>query len=155
MIYKGSRDGDNINSFHKRCDNKNNLLFVIETQNKTKFGFFTLNGYKYTNKKNNLIKDSNMFLFKFINNNKNIKFYKNINNDVALYYNFSSIIELKGNNHNILYIPNNFFQENNYVYTSKKESSFNLIEDFELNNGYEKFLLRDIEIFQALFKMND
>ena len=68
-----------------------------------------------------------MFLFKFINDNKNIKFYKNKNNDVALYYNFSSIIELKGNNHNILYIPNNFFQENNYAYTSKKERSFNLI----------------------------
>ena len=33
LIYKGTRDGDNINSFHKRCDNKNNLLFMIETQN--------------------------------------------------------------------------------------------------------------------------
>jgi len=36
-----------------------------------------------------------MFLFEFINDNKNIKFYKNINNDCGLYWHHSSIIELK------------------------------------------------------------
>ena len=155
LIYKGSRDGDTINSFHKRCDNKNNLLFVIETLNKTKFGFFSLNGYKNLNDKNNWIKDINLFLFKFSNDNKNITFYKNINNDCGLYWHHSSIIELKEKDKLILYIPNNFFHVNNFGSTCRKDTSFNITEDFELNNGFEKFALKDIEVFHVIFKYDN
>lgn len=153
LIYKGSRDGDNINSFHKRCDNKNNLLFMFETQNKTKFGFFSFNGYKGIEEKGSLIKDINMFLF-YINNN-HIKFYENSKNEFYLYWNPSSLIELKNNDKKVFFIPDKFFEVNNYGFADFKDISFNNSKNLELNPIDEKFVIKDVEVFQILFKNNN
>jgi len=144
LIYKGTRDGDNIHSFHKRCDNKNNLLFMIETQNNTKFGFFTFNGFT----------TKNIFLFKLLKDDKSINFYENINNEFILTWNPSTILEIKGKKNEIIYIPDKFFIENNFGRTSIKDNYMNVTDTFELNNGIEKFLVKDIEVFNIIFKNN-
>ena len=144
LIYKGTRDGDNINSFHKRCDNKNNLLFMIETQNNEKFGFFTFNGFT----------TKNIFLFKLLKDNKNIKFYENINNEFVLTWNPSYIVEINGKKSTIIYIPDKFFNENNFGKTNVKDNYVNMKDTFDLNDGIEKFLVKDIEVFSIIFKNN-
>lgn len=144
LIYKGSRDGDNINSFHKRCDNKNNLLFMIETQNNAKFGFFTFNG----------LTSKNIFLFKLMKDNKSIRFYENANNDFVLTWNPSSIVEIKGKKNAIIYVPDKFFNENNFGKTEIKDNYINATNTFNLNDGIEKFLVKDIEVFSIIFKNN-
>ena len=153
LIYKGSRDGDNIASFHKRCDNKSNLLFMSETNDKTKYGFFSFKGYIDIKKEGIWIKDRNMFLFKFNDDDSKIKFYKNIGNDDVFYLNPSLLIEVKDKNEQIIYIRNDFFREKNYDRTNVKEGSFNFTKDFEINKN-EKFKVKDIEVFQVIFKNN-
>ena len=153
LIYKGTRDGDNANSFHKRCDNKNNLLFMIETSDKTKFGFFSFNGYKDINNKNIWNKNKNICLFKFDKDNKNINFIDNIN-DCDLYWHSSSIIEIKRKDKNLIYISDNFLNENNFGLINIKECFINENQNFEFKNENQKFTLKDIEIFQIFFKKN-
>ena len=152
LIYKGTRDGDNIYSFHKRCDDKNNLLFIFETQRKEKFGLFSFNGYKDAEKNGGSIKDINKFLFKLNKNNENIKFYDNNNDDVILLWKKEILFEIKQKNNQILYIPNNFLNENNYCFGEIKRESFDIPENFELNNEIKKFIIKDIEVFQVIFK---
>ena len=153
LLYKGTRDGDKIEFFHKRCENKNNLLFMIETKNKAKFGFFSFNGYKNSKMEGTKIKDINLLLFKVDNNNK-IIFNKNICNDLMLYVNPLSYIEVKRKNKQLIYIPNNYFNENNYCRKNIKENGFNSKEDYELNDENEIFLIKDIEVFQIIIRKN-
>ena len=154
LIYKGTRDGDNIDSYHKRCDNKNNLLFLIETQNNTKFGIFSFKGYKDAEKKYKFITDMNMFVFKFNKENNIIHFYKIINKDIFLFSEKPSLFEIKQKEKTILYIPNNFLNENNYGWGDIKSNSFNESEEFLIENEFKKFLLKDIEVFKVNFKNN-
>ena len=154
LIYKGTRDGDNIDSYHKRCDNKNNLLFIIETQNNFKFGLFSFNGYKDVGKEGSPIMDMNMFFFIFNNQNDIIHFYKIINNDVFLFWEKESLFEIKLKEQTILYIPNNFLTENIYGWGDINNNVFNIFGKFINKNGFKNFLIKDIEVFKVIFKNN-
>ena len=153
LLYKGTRDGDNINSFIKRCHNKNNLLFMIEIQNNIKLGFFFFNRYTNEDKKYLYIRDINMFLFEF-NTNNNIIFHDNINNEIYIFLKNNSFLEIKRNNKRILYVPNNYLKENNYGQGIIKNIFYNEIENDELKKEISQFLLKDIEVFQVFLKNN-
>ena len=153
LIYKGSRDGDKIKSFHKRCDNKNNLLFMIESQNEIKFGFFSFNILEGIEENGSLIKDINLFLF-YVNNN-NLVFSDNSKNKFFLYWHPSLFIEVKGNDKKVIYIPDKFFDENNCGRADLKGMSFDGDKNFKLNNITEKLVIKDIEVFQIFFKNNN
>ena len=40
MIYGATKDGDKANDFHKKCDNKGPLLYMIRTKNDIVFGIY-------------------------------------------------------------------------------------------------------------------
>ena len=60
LLYRKSKDGDSIETFHKLCDNKGNTLILIKVDNKNIFGGYTplnwdeTSGYK---------KDNDTFIF--------------------------------------------------------------------------------------------
>ena len=62
LLYRATLDGDKASTFHKICDNKNNLLFLIKTNDYLRFGGFmtqkiTENVYQQC------IKDDDAFCF--------------------------------------------------------------------------------------------
>ena len=67
LLYRCTRDGDSISSFHSKSDNHNNLLFLIETAENKKFGGFTSLYYKSSG---GYQKDDYAFIFS-LNNKEN------------------------------------------------------------------------------------
>ena len=65
LKYKASVDGKNPNIFHLKCDNIFYQLFLIKTTNEKRFGVF------FSNKKNNIINNNNLYntFNGFYNNN--------------------------------------------------------------------------------------
>ena len=78
LLYKASQDGDNINDFHKLCDNCNNTLIIIKSPNGNIFGGFTTQYWNNIIQINNKAKeklDNKAFLFNL--NDRNIYKSKN------------------------------------------------------------------------------
>ena len=116
---------------------------VIETNKGRKFGGYTNIGFK----ENKCDYDSEAFLIFF---NK-LKTYNNIKGCWAIYSNKSgcpSFYSAYGN-HNLL-VPNNFLSKEGF--TTKKGDCYNTTEDYELNGGEEKFIVKELEYFQVIFQ---
>ena len=78
LLYRLSRDGDQISTFHSLCDNKGPTLTLFETKEGNKGGIYTpLSWDSNSNWKN----DMETFIF---NLNKNQK-YKKLQNDYSIY----------------------------------------------------------------------
>ena len=75
MIYRSSIHGDNTKTLHELCDNKQNVLIVIKSDNGCLFGGFSKIGFK-TSKSGEEKIDNHSFLFSITNQ----KIYPVINN---------------------------------------------------------------------------
>ena len=152
LLYKGSRDGDKIEAFKKRCFEKYNLLLIIQTNNDNKFGLFTFNGYSENRTMNN---DKNSILFKIDKNRNDIKFYEyssNYYDPNKYYYPLIDNFRNDTNKNYIVFIPDNFFEINNYGFVSNKGKIYNTTNDYELNDGNKTFTVKEIEVFQISIK---
>ena len=137
LLYRASRDGDSANKFHSICDNSNNLIILVQTQKGLRFGGFTSNKFKVSS---HMKYDNNAFLFSLDLK----KVYKIVPGEYAIYcYYNSGPCFSQGS----LYIPNNFFKK--YGKTSITGGPYQFKEDYEINNGEEKFLVKELEIFQV------
>ena len=66
LLYRKSKDGDSIETFHKLCDNKGNTLMLIKTTDGFLLGVYTpLNWDNYSGFKN----DNDTFIFSLTTNN--------------------------------------------------------------------------------------
>ena len=66
LLYRKSKDGDSIETFHKLCDNKGNTLMLIKTTDGFLFGGYTpLNWDNHSGFKN----DNDTFIFSLTTNN--------------------------------------------------------------------------------------
>ena len=84
--------------------------------------------------------DNNAFLFSLDNK----KVFNIIPGQYAIYcYDNTGPCFSKGS----LYVPNNFFTK--YGKTRIAGGPFQFKKDYELNNGIEKFLIKELEIFQV------
>ena len=63
LLYRATRDGE-IETFHQKCDNKNDELVIIKTKKGIIFGGYTEKGFKNTG---DYIKDENAFVFSYSN----------------------------------------------------------------------------------------
>ena len=144
LIYRGTRDGDSLNNFHNRVDNKNSHLSIIETIKGLKFGVFIEKPFKGTNTS---INDNKCFVFSL--NLKKIYNAKNGANNVNDMPDY--IINLY--NQPICIVEN--YLSNNKSYTCTKsnaDASFTgFIKDFELNNNEQYFQVKELETFQIVF----
>ena len=65
LLYRGSRDGDRTKTCHKLCDNKTNILIIMQSDNRYIFGGYSKIGFKTQNKQDDWEYkiDNNCFLF--------------------------------------------------------------------------------------------
>ena len=143
LLYRGSRDGDRTKTCHKLCDNKQNVLIIIQSDKGYTFGGYSKIGFK-TTKKSEFKKDNNSFLFSIDLQKK----YPVVENDTALYY----------DNDNLglcffvsLCFGDNFMNlDNNYIGGYKKEHFKGLKDKYEMNGGERYFKIKELEVFQLL-----
>lgn len=82
LLYNPKRDGDSAYSFHKCCDNKGPLLFLIKTKEGKKFGIYISKSWKsdgktYTDSTQMIISLDNKFAIKSLNDNATYHCYPN------------------------------------------------------------------------------
>ena len=82
LLYNPKRDGDSAESFHKCCDNKGPLLFLIKTKEGKKFGIYISKSWKsdgktYTDSTQMIISLDNKFVIKSLNDNATYHCYPN------------------------------------------------------------------------------
>ena len=82
LLYRMTRDGPEILTFHRFCDNKGSTLTLIHLENGNKVGFFVSDSFDSTS---GWKKDKNCFIFNLSQN----KICKKINNNSPSFYNNS------------------------------------------------------------------
>jgi hypothetical protein len=141
LLFRASRDGDSANKFHSICDNSNNLIILVQTNKGLRFGGYTSNKFKVSS---HMKYDNNAFLFSLDLK----KVYKIAPGEYAIYcYYNSGPCFSQGS----LYIPNNFFKK--FGKTSLAGGPYQFKEDYEINKGQEKFLVKELEIFQVQIEL--
>ena len=145
LIYRATRDGDSLNSFHGRVDNKKNHLSIVETNKGLKFGVFIEQPLKQTGSS--------------INDNKSFVFSLNLKKIYNAKYGAYNINDNSGIIIDLCYQPICIFENclsNNKSYTCSKTNadySFNGFEkDYELNNYEQYFQVKELETFLIEFK---
>ncbi len=61
LLYRATRDGE-IETFHQKCDNRNDELVIIKTKKGLIFSGYTKKGFKNTV---NYVKEENAFVFSY------------------------------------------------------------------------------------------
>jgi len=135
LEYKAFDFGDEAKIFHKKCDKLNMSLVLIETDKDLRFGGFTTKSWK-----GDCIKkiDNNAFVFNIDSN----KIYDIIENEPAIgcYPKFGPIFfgcQIR--------IYDEFFTYGGT--TCHKGLNYNTQTDYELNNGEQDYLIKDIEVY--------
>jgi len=126
LVYKASESDYQARTFHKKCDNINMSLVLIETDQGVRFGGFTTKNWK------------GAFVFNLDNNT----IFDVIENRHAIgcYPELGPIFlgcQIK--------INNDFFTIEDSTCYSGLNYRTNI--DYELNNGQQRFLVKDIEVY--------
>ena len=144
LLYRATKDGDQVSTFHSKCDNKVQVLVLYHTMKGVKFGGYADIGFDSSNK-------WKQYLRSFIFSIDKKKIYNAVGkeqigcygvigpsfgcNEVAIYlYDYVSILS-----------------QNNKHYTSNSISSFSGLQNYEINNGEQYFNLQELEVFQIFF----
>ena len=136
-LEEASLIGDMISNLKSK---KYRLIYLIKTKKGLRFGGFTSNKFKGSS---HMKFDNNAFLFSLDLK----KVYNIIPYKYAIYcYQNSGPCFSQGS----LYIPNNFFKKDGK--TGNAGGPYQFEKDFELNNGEEKFIVKELEIFQVLIE---
>ena len=136
LLFRMSRDGSQSSEYHRLCDNKNNLLTIIETNNYKKFGGFASQSWS--------VKDQNIeksFMFSL----NDMKKFDRINNEISkwdgpsygpifgnawdIYINSSMTSGCEQHNSNSV-----FLTDNNFINNKGSSNNFNVkeIEVFQI-----------------------
>ena len=135
LVYKAFDVGDRAKDFHGICDKLNMSLVLIETDKDIRFGGFTTESWEgHCLKK----KDNNAFVFSLETN----KIFDIIPEEPAIgcYPKFGPVFfgcQIR--------IYDEFFTKGGT--TCHKGLNYKTTEDYELNNGEQKYLIKDIEIY--------
>ena len=136
LLYRATRDGDEAQDFHRLCDNKQNILVIVETTKNRKFGGFCFIGYKSEGNSQN---DNTAFIFSF----DKLKIYNVIKDNCAVYWDIQYGPMFAGS---ILVADNKFLSHTNYA--NGKNSYYEIPNDYELNGGESTYLIKELEVYQ-------
>jgi len=135
LVYKAFDDGDKAKIFHEKCDKLNMSLVLIETDKDVRFGGFTTKSWE-----GNCLKklDNNAFVFSLDTN----LIYPITKSEPAIgcYPKFGPVFfgcQIR--------IYDDFFTKGGT--TCHKGLNYKTTKDYELNNGEQKYLIKDIEIY--------
>ena len=137
LLYRLSRDGDLISTFHQKCDNKSPTLLIAESLNNRKFGGYTTLNW---NLESNQLIDNNTFLFSFDENKKYEKKNKKYldiqkGNGYGPYFGLCDFLFYK-----------NMRSCKSYIY-----GRYNFLNGKELaNNEDDAFEVMEVEIYQII-----
>ena len=140
LLYKASVDSDKASAFHQKCDSAKNTIVLVETKDGKRFG-----GYTSCSWKGNCVEkgDKKAFLFSF----DKMKTYDNIPGEDAIgcYPKFGPVFlgcQIK--------IFDNCFTKGGSTF--EKELNFETEEDYELTGGQRNFEVKDIEVYEVIFR---
>ena len=140
IIYKASVNSDKAEAFHEKCDNAQNTLVLIETDENKRFGGFTTCNWSGNQVHKN---DENAFIFSLDTH----KIYDIIPGQPAIgcYPNYGPIFlgcQIK--------INDDAFTQGGTTYLKGK--NYQTEEDYELNGGNQKFNIKEIEVYEIELK---
>ena len=135
LVYKAFDLDDKAKTFHEKCDKLKMSLVLIETDKDIRFGGFTMKSWEGNNIKK---KDNNSFVFSLETNS----IFDVIKNEPAIgcYPKFGPVFfgcQIR--------IYDEFFTKGGT--TCHKGLNFKTKKDYELNNGEQKYLIKDIEVY--------
>ena len=145
LLYSATKDGDSAEVFHSLCDNISPLLVIIKTTKNVVFGGYTEAPYTFSKKRIGN-KDDNAFLFS-IDKMKTYDVEKGTNATCS-FRDYGPVFY--GYEYCNIYLFGDFFNDEGNV--AKKGDRYNTTDDFEINNGEQKFLTKELEVFQVFFK---
>ena len=140
FMFQGVSDGDNFDALADKIRFQNNILIIIETKNKNKFGFFS-DDYVLVGDEEYISSDKNCFIFSFTNKQR----FDYIGNGTAFKINKDNFYII-GNDDVI--INNNFHEKGGKIkFPFKSFDTNNLM--FNIFTKNEEFLIKDIEIYNT------
>ena len=143
LIYNATEDGDKIDIFHSKCDDKNNTLMIIKTKEDYIFGGFTKSGWK--NVKGEDISDDKAFCFSY-----NLKKIYNIKKPKhALHCQSRDSRPSFGCDSYSFLIQNDFLSNNSTA--DKMTDYIGEEKEIEINGGNPYFQIIQMEVFQISF----
>ena len=145
LLYSASKDGDSAEVFHSLCDGIAPLIVLIKTTKNVIFGGYTEAPYSFTKKRTGN-KDDNAFIFS-INKMKTYDVEKGTNATCS-FRDYGPVFY--GYEYCNIYLFGDFFNDEGNV--AKKGDRYNTTEDFEINNGEQKFLVKELEVYQVYYK---
>lgn len=135
LLYRASVHGDKASIFHQLCDNFKTTLVLVETNKGVRFGGFTTKSWGgYCKKK------YDKYAFVFNIDNKAIYEIKNNEPAIGCYPKFGPAFlgcQIR--------IYDNFFIQGGT--TCHRGLNYYTNNDFELNNGEQHFIVKDMEIY--------
>ena len=136
LKYKATSDTDKSISFHEKCDITQSSLVLIETDKNLRFGGFTTCNWSGNGENK---KDNNAFIFSL----DKLKIYDIIQGEEAIecFPNYGPIFCFQ------IKINDNAFE--NGGTTDLKGKNYKTEEDYELNGGFEKFRINEIEVYSV------
>ena len=143
LLYRGSRDGDRTKNCHQLCDNKQNVLIIMQSDTGHIFGGYSKIGFKVKNIPEWKL-DNNCFLFsldlkKIYPVIKEEKIICHLGEESGLCFAHS------------LSFTDNFMNRNDNRFYFKINKKFKGLKDtYEMNGGKDKFTCKDLEVFQLL-----
>ena len=148
LRYSASKDGDSAEIFHSLCDGIAPIIALVKTTKGIKFGGYTEVPFEFSKKRKGN-KDDNAFIFS-INKGKTYDVEKGTNATCS-YRNYGPVFY--GYEYCNIYLYGDFFSDEGNV--AKKGDRYNTTEDFEINDGEQKFMVRELEVYQVYFKTID
>ena len=137
LLYRATRDGDTLNDFHKKCDNKSPIIVIGKTPKGYIFGGYTNIKLNYT--KDEDLYDSTAFVFSLNQKKKFISLDQN--RSIRKYSNYCIIF---GNGNNSLQIVDRILSNNNHW--SNPNGSYG--DNLNLTEG-QNFSIIELEIFHV------
>ena len=136
LLYRATRDGDAAEVFHRLCDNKQNILVIVETTKYRKFGGFCSIGYKSKGGSQN---DNTAFVFSF----DKMKVYNVIKDNCAVFWGIQYGPMFGGG---IMVVDNKFLTNLNSA--NPKNNYYEIPNNYELNGGESIYLIKELEVYQ-------
>ena len=136
LVYKAFDVGDKAKTFHEKCDALDKSLVLLETEKGVRFGGFTTKTWEGKNLKKI---DNDAFVFSLDNN----KIYDIIPNEFAIgcYPKFGPVFfgcQIR--------IYDDFFTKGGT--TCGRGLNYKTKKEYELNNGKQTYLIKDIEVYK-------
>jgi len=142
LLYKGTKDGDSREAFHKKCDNQGPNISIIESTDGQIFGGYTSKSWIMNN--NNFTPDPESFLFN-INNKRKYP----VSNNRGLFKDIGNICDFGGDSSadfHELWIKNNYFSNGGKVDNGKGYNFTN----YELSGGKNSFKIKELEVYKVI-----